>query len=73
MSRAIIIAGALIAAAILIREGWTQATVTPFTTGIVTTACSATVPPFTTGKFNYAVGSQAPITLNPGGQVCTSL
>jgi hypothetical protein len=73
MSRAIIIAAALIAAAIVIRAGWTQGTqITPTTVGVVTAACSATVPPFTSGKFNYAVGSVAPITLNAGGEICVS-
>ena len=72
MPRAIIISGLLIAAAILIRQGIAQSTTTPFTTGIVTTACSATIPPFSSGQWTYAVGTQAPVTLNAGGEICVS-
>ena len=70
LSRAIIIAGALIASAILIREGWSQATTSPFSTGIVVTACG-TAPVGT--RWTYAAGSQAPLTLDITGVLCNKI
>jgi hypothetical protein len=70
MSRAVIIAGALIAAAILMRAGWTQTGTTPFMTGIVVTACG-TAPVGT--RWTYAAGSQAPFTLDVTGKICNNI
>lgn len=73
MPHAIVIAAALIAGALLVRSAWTQNSYTaPFTTGIVVSSCSAVTPPYSSGLFTYAAKTQAPITLNPGGEVCVS-
>lgn len=69
--RGIAVAGALVAAAILARAGWTQATTAPVTLGYVVTSCG-TPPsiPAATG-WAYSNGSVAPITIKAAtGQVC---
>jgi len=72
MPRAIIIAGLLIGAAILIRQGWAQATTTPFTTGWVVAACGTPPVPSGASGWSYLAGGQAPITMTTGGALCVN-
>lgn len=47
-----------------------QSTTTPFTTGIVVSACGTA--PFSAGQWTYATGTQAPITMTAGGALCVN-
>lgn len=69
--RGIAIAGAMIAAAILARAGWTQATTIPLTLGYVVTSCGTPPsPPASTG-WAYTNGSVAPLTIATSGKLCS--
>lgn len=72
LPHAIVIAAAMIAAAILMREAVSQSQTTTFATGIVVSSCSAVTPPYSSGLWTYQAKTQAPITMNPGGEICVS-
>jgi len=72
MPRAVVIAAAMLALAILAREGWSQKTTTPFTTAWVVTSCG-TPPTVGSGTgWSYSAGGQAPLTMTTGGALCVN-
>jgi hypothetical protein len=69
---AFVIGAALIAAAILARTAWSQATTIPLTLAYVVTTCgTAPTVPASTG-WAYSNGNVAPLTMNPVGEICVS-
>ena len=72
MPHAFVVSAALIAAAILAREAWSQATTIPLTIAYVVTTCGTPpTPPASTG-WAYTNGNVAPITMDVTGALCTS-
>ena len=73
LPHAIVIAAALIASAIIVHDAFSQATTTPYMTGVVVTACG-TPPSFPSGTgFAYTAGSQAPFTMDTTGKICNNI
>ena len=71
--RGIVLAGAMIAAAILARSGWTQSTTTTFATAYVVATCGTPPTMNTAGNgFSYTADHQAPLTMNTGGALCVN-
>jgi hypothetical protein len=73
MGRAVIIAGALIAGAILVRTAWTQPTTIPLTLGYVVAACGTPPTLNAATGWSYTNNSVAPITIDITGKLCTSM
>lgn len=71
VGRGIAIAGAFIAAAMLARGLWAQATTTPFATAYVVATCGTAPSVPSVGVWSYSAGGQAPVTMNTNGELCT--
>lgn len=72
MPRAIVIAAAMLAGAIMASTAWTQSTTTPFSTAWTVASCGT--PPTVTAAsgWSYVANHQAPLTMTTGGALCVN-